>query len=255
MNLFKYFFTNKASLPKDLPGTLFTPLHIVFMIVLTIGVPLLAFILRKMDKKKMKVLFIVLWITISTLEVVKIIWESCTNPNGFEVTGILPLYICSIFMYIMPFAIWSKEGSFLRRMSCSYICTINLIGGLVNFVYPANVLSNYSCISFAGLHTLFYHGTMVFVALLMLFSNYYNFGNIKDFILAFIPLAIVSIPANIVNFTFNASYMFFRGGFPFSIISDHMAWWVWLIVLYCAYAIIPILFYLPSFIYKKYKKK
>ena len=85
--------------------------------------------------------------------------------------------------------------------------------------------------------------------------DYYNFGNIKDFILAFIPLAIVSIPANIVNFTFNASYMFFRGGFPFSIISDHMAWWVWLIVLYCAYAIIPILFYLPSFIYKKYKKK
>lgn len=255
MNLFKYFFTNKAYLPDGLPGTLFTPLHIVFMIILTIGVPLLAFFLRKMDKKKIKILFIVLWITMTVLEVVKIVWESVTNPNGFDVTGILPLYICSIFMYVMPFAIWAKEGSFLRNMACSFICTLNLIGGLVNFVYPVNVLSNYSCISFAGLHTLMYHGTMVFVALLMLMSKYYTFNNIKEAILAFIPLGIVSIPANIINFTYNCSYMFFRGGFPFSLISDHLPWWLWLIVLYAAYALIPFLFYLPSFINNKIRKR
>lgn len=87
------------------------------------------------------------------------------------------------------------------------------------------------------MYTLFYHGTMVFVALLMLFSKYYTFSNLKDFILAFIPLTIVSIPANIINFTYNCSYMFFRGGFPFSLIADHMPWWLWLIVLYIADAL------------------
>lgn len=140
-------------------------------------------------------------------------------------------------------------------MACSYLCTLNLIGGLVNFVYPSNVLSNYSVISFSGLHTLFYHGTMVFVALLMLFSGYYSYKNIKDAILAFIPLFVVSIPANVINFVYNCSYMFFRGGFPFSLISDHMPEWLWIIVLYLAYALIPFLFYLPSYISQKRKTK
>ena len=255
MEVFKYFFTNKAFLPADLPGRLFSPLHIVFMVILTIGIPLLAWVLRKIDKKKLKVLFIVLWITMTVFEVIKITWESLTNPTGFSVQGILPFYICSIFMYVMPFAIWGKENGFVRKMACSFLCTLNLIGGLVNFVYPVNVLSNYSCISFAGLHTLCYHGVMVFVALLMLFSGYYRFDNIKEAIFVFVPLFVVSIPANIVNFTFDASYMFFRGGFPFSLISDHMPWWLWLIVLYAAYALIPFLFYLPGFIKQKIKAR
>ena len=255
MNLFEYFFTNKAYLPADLPGRLFSPLHIAVMIILTVAVPLVAFLLRKMDKKKMKILFIVLWAVMVVAEGAKITWESLTNPNGFEVTGILPLYICSIFMYVMPFAIWGGEKSISRRTACAFLCTLNLIGGFINFIYPSNVLSSYSVISFAGLHTLFYHAAMVFVALLMLFSKYYDYKNIKDGFLAVIPLLIVSIPANVINFVYNCSYMFFRGGFPFSLISDHLPEWLWIIILYLAYALIPFLFYLPYYIYKKTKKE
>ena len=255
MNVLDYFFTNKADLPENIPGKLFSPLHIVVMVILIIAVPLVAFLCRKMSKKKMEVLFITLWAIITSLEVVKIVWETCTNPNGFEVTGILPLYICSIFMYVMPFAIWGKEGGILRRTACSYICTLSLIGGLVNFVYPVNVLSSYSILSFAGLHTLIYHGVLVFVALLMLFSGYYSFKNFKDGFLAVIPLLIVSIPANIINFVFDCSYMFFRGGFPFSRIYDRMPEWLYIIVTYIAYAVIPLIFYLPSLIYRKIKER
>lgn len=107
--LWKNFFTNKAYLPADLPGKLFSPLHIVVMVILIIAVPLAAFLLRKTEEKKLKILFIVLWAVLSAFEIVKIVWESVTNPNGFEVTGILPLYLCSIFMYVMPFAIWQSE--------------------------------------------------------------------------------------------------------------------------------------------------
>ncbi|MBS1314800.1 MAG: hypothetical protein HP048_05570, partial [Clostridia bacterium] len=96
--LWKNFFTNKAYLPADLPGKLFSPLHIVVMVILIIAVPLAAFLLRKTEEKKLKILFIVLWAVLSAFEIVKIVWESVTNPNGFEVTGILPLYLCSIFM-------------------------------------------------------------------------------------------------------------------------------------------------------------
>lgn len=244
--LFSYFFTNKAYIDVDLPGKLFSPLHFVIMAILTIAVPLAAFFLRKIGHKKIKIIFIVLWAVVSAFEVVKITWESVTNPNGFEATGILPLYICSLFMYVMPFAIWSKPDSFLRRMACGFLCTLNMVGGLINFVYPVNVLSNYSAISFAGLHTLIYHAAMVFVALLMLFSRYYRF-ELKDACLAFIPIAVFSIPAHIVNFTIGADYMFFRGNFfPFSIVASHMPVWLWIIVLYIGYFAVPYLFYVPA---------
>lgn len=256
MNAFKYFFTNKAYLPSDLGGKLFSPLHIAVMVILTVLVPLLAFFLRKLDKKKIKIIFIVLWAAMTALEIVKIIWESCTNPNGFEAGGILPLYICSIFMYVAPFAIWAKEGSIARRSACAFLCTTNLIGGLVNFVYPSNVLSNYSVLSFAGLHTLLFHATMVFVALLMLFSGYYSLTNIKDAALAFLPLFAVSIVANIINFTLPSDYMFFHGWFfPFTLISSHMPVWCFVILLYAVYFLLPFLFYLPHFIYSKVKNK
>lgn len=253
MELFKYFFTNKAYLPADLPGKLFSPLHIAVMPVLIIGVPLLAFLLRKTSQKRLRMLFAILWAVISVLEIVKIVWESSTNPHGFEVTGILPLYPCSIFMYVTPFAIWGKEGGLLRKTACAFLCTLNLMGGAINFVYPVNVLTSYSWVSFAGLHTLIYHGVMVFIALLMLFSGYYRYDSIREAALAFIPLFLVSIPANIVNFAFDCSYMFFRGGFPLSLLSDRMPEWLWMIVLYLAYFSIPHLFYLPTYLRQKTK--
>lgn len=254
-DLFKYFFTNKAYIDVDLPGKLFSPLHIVIMVILIIAVPLAAFFLRKLSEKKLKLAFIIIWAVVSAFEVVKITWESLTNPNGFEATGILPLYLCSLFMYVMPFAIWAKPNSWLRKAACGFLCTLNLVGGLVNFVYPVNVLANYSAISFAGLHTLLYHAEMVFVALLMLFSKYYRY-ELKDGWLAFIPVAVFSVPANIVNFTINADYMFFRGGFfPFSLVASHMPVWVWVIVLYVAYFAVPYLFYLPAYLIQKYAHK
>ena len=254
--LWKNFFTNKAYLPADLPGKLFSPLHIVVMVILIIAVPLAAFLLRKTEEKKLKILFIVLWAVLSAFEIVKIVWESVTNPNGFEVTGILPLYLCSIFMYVMPFAIWQSRASWLRRSACGFLCTLNLIGGLVNFIYPVNVLSNYSVISFAGLHTLIYHAVMVFVALLMLFSGYYRF-RLRDCALAFLPVLVVSIPANIVNLVYHCDYMFFGGGFfPFSLIADHLPDWLWVIVLYVGYLAVPLLFfYLPAHLIGKRKER
>ena len=255
LDLFRFFFTNKAYIDVDLPGKLFSPLHIVVMVILTVAVPLAAFFLRKLNEKKMKILFIVLWAVVSAFEVVKITWESVTNPNGFEATGILPLYLCSLYMYVMPFAIWAKPNSFLRRMACAFLCTLNLVGGLINFVYPVNVLSNYSAISFAGLHTLVYHAVMVFVALLMLFSGYYRF-ELKDAWLAFLPVAVFSIPVHIVNFTINADYMFFHGNFfPFSLIASHLPLWLWIIVLYIGYFAVPYLFYLPAHFIQKYAGK
>ena len=190
------------------------------------------------------------------LEVVKITWESTTgNEVRLEVAGILPLYACSIFMYAMPFAIWGK-GKW-KQMGCGYVCTLGLLGGLINFFYPMTVLNRYSILSFSAMHSMIFHAVMLFTCLTMLLSGYHRYTRVKsvwDLFLPAIPALIVSIPANIVNYTVGADYMFFRGTSAFlpAIFGDMDKIWITLII-YALYIIVPACFYLPSFISQKIK--
>ena len=160
-------------------------------------------------------------------------------------------------MYAMPFAIWGK--GYVRHAACGYVCTIGLIGASVNFFYPATILPNYSCISFAGFHTFFYHGAMMFTCLAMLISGYHRYTHVKKWwipFLAAIPILLVSIPANIVNYSpINADYMFFRcnGIEPFASLLGWMPDWATTLLMYAGYILVCAAFYFPSFISQKIK--
>ncbi len=262
MKDFKYlienFFTHKDKLApaEQLPGTMFSTLHFVVAGILLAIVIIFAILICKKEKL-IKPVFSVLWVTVTVLEVVKIVWESTTgNEVRLEVTGILPLYPCSIFMYVMPFAVWGKGK--VKHVACSYVCTLGLLGALVNFFYPMTVLFRYSIISFSAMHSMIYHAIMLFTCLTMIISKYHKYTNVTSFVdllLPCIPSLIVSIPANIVNYTFGADYMFFRGTSAFlPAIFGGVETVVVTIIIYLLYVIVPALFYLPSYISNKIKK-
>ena len=256
--LIENFFTHKDKLApaSELPGTMFTPLHFAVSGVLLAIVVVCALLIRKRDKL-IKPVFIVLWAVVSVLEVVKITWESTTgNTVRLEVTGILPLYACSIFMYAMPFAIWGKGN--VKRAACGYVCTLGMLGASVNFFYPMTVLYRYSIISFSAMHSMVYHAVMLFTCLTMLLSGYHRYTHaerVLDLLLPCIPSLIMSVPANIVNYTLNADYMFFRGTSAFlpAIFGDMNKIAV-TVIIYALYIIVPACFYLPSFISHKVKE-
>ena len=256
--LIKNFFTHKDKLApaSELPGTMFTPLHFIVAGILLALVIIFALTVYKKEKF-IKPLFIVLWAVVTVFEVVKITWESTTgNVVKLEVTGILPLYPCSIFMYAMPFAIWGKGK--VKQAACGYVCTLGLLGGSVNFFYPMTTLYRYSIISFSAMHSMIYHAVMLFTCLTMLLSKYHRYTGVKNILDLFLPCSptlIMSIPANIVNYTYGADYMFFRGTSAFlpAIFGDTEKIVVTLII-YCLYIIVPACFYLPSFISQKLKK-
>ena len=248
------FFTHKDFLPSadQLPGTLFTPLHFftsAFWIGLIVAVCML---LRKKDEQTLKKVFAALWITVSVLEIVKIVWETCCGTTvEFEWSGVLPLYPCSIFMYAMPFAIWGKDT--VRYAACGYVCSLGLLGGAINFIYPANILGNYSCISFAGFHTLFYHGVLVLCAMLMLLSGYHSYKGVtkaRQLLLPAIPALAVSVIANLVNFSpIGSDYMFFRlNSFFFAPLGAATPDWLGVLLVYGIYVLIHSLPYLPFWI-------
>lgn len=258
-DLLNNFFTHKDFLPPadEIAGTMFTPLHIIFAAVSLALVILCVIYVSKKSERTIRTVFALLWATIVILEATKIVWETFTGATvNFEAAGILPLYPCSIFMYAMPLAIWGNQK--LRYIGCGYVCSLGLLGGTINFVYPATILGSYSCISFAGFHTFLYHGTMVFCALVMLKSGYHSYKNARspiDLLLPAIPALCVSVVANVVNFSpVGSDYMFFKlSSFFFAPIGAALPTVVCVVIVYFLYLLIHALPYLP-FYFRNRKK-
>lgn len=260
-DLISNFFTHKDFLPAadQIPGTMFTPLHLVFSAVSIALVIFLSLHTAKKSEKTIRTVFGTLWTLMLVLEIVKISWETLSGASvNFEWGGILPLYPCSIFLYAMPFAVWGK--GWVRKAACGYVCSLGMLGGVINFVYPATVLGNYSCISFAGFHTFFYHGTLVFCAITMLRSGYHSYRGVTkawQLLVPSAPFLAVSIAANAVNFSpVNSDYMFFKlNSFIFAPIGAVLPDVAAVAIVYVCYLFIHALPLLPSYIANRRKAK
>lgn len=252
------FFTHKDYLVSAdlIPGTMYTPLSFIFEAVLLLTIITAAVYVSK-HPKLIKPIFKHLWFVLLVWEVLIVAWDSTAGKAiAFDAANDLSLYPCSIFLYTLPFIIWGK-GIF-QKIAYGYICTLGLLGALVNFLYPVSRLTNYSCISFAGFHTFFFHGSMLFVFLVVMLSGLHSYKNVRHWWELFLPCVatlLVSIPANLVNYShINADYMYFKGQFPivakiFGGLSEIKI----TLILYLLYIFIPALFYLPS--YLAYKKR
>jgi len=260
-DLLKNFFTHKDFLPPaaEIPGTMFTPLHFVFSAAGLAAVIILALYVSKKSEKTRRTLFACLWGVLVAAEIAKILWETYSGKSvNFEWTGVLPLYPCSVFLYAMPFAVWGNGN--VRRAACGYVCSLGVVGGLVNYVYPATILGSYSCISFAGFHTFFYHGSLVFCALCMLLSGYHSYTGVtsaRQLLLPAVPFLCVSLLANAVNFSpIGSDYMFFRlNSFIFAPLGNALPTPVCVLIVYCAYLLIHALPYLPSYFSNRRARK
>lgn len=252
------FFTHKDFLApaSQIPGTLFTPLHLVFAaIVLTIVIGSAVYVSRR--PKLIRPVFTVLLFLLVGLEVIITTWDALSRKDvGFDWQNSLSLYPCSIFMYTLPFVIWGK--GIWKQMACGSICTLGLLGASVNFFYPGIQLASYSCISFPGFHTFFYHGSMLFTCLVMLLSGLHSYRGItkwQELFYPCIPSLIMSIPANLINYLVDADYMFFRGKFSLlAFLFKGTPEWVITLVLYGLYIFIPTFFYLPSYLANRRKQ-
>ncbi len=256
-DLLENFFTHKSQLPPpdQWPGTLFSPLQIIFCAAVAIFIVLSAFSVAKKSEGYQKKVFFVLWLIMLISEPAIIWWEAAASgTNAIVPANDLPFWPCSIFLFTMPFAIFGKGD--IRRAACGYTCTLGLLGGTINFVYPATYIASYSCISLAGLRTVFYHGSMVFCAIVMLKSGYHSLKEAKskhDLLLPALPMLILSIPANIANYLIpEADYMFFRlNSFFFAPIGRATPDWLSMLMVYAIYLVIHSAPYLPAYIASK----
>ena len=241
------FFTHKDFLPpaSQIPGTLFTPLHFAFSAALLMMIAVLSSGLAS-NPHKIKPVFTRIWIVAVIFEIVIIAYDNLAGASTtFDFQTSLSLYPCSLFLYCLPFIIWGR--GIWKDMAYGYMCTVGALGGFVNFIYPGIRLASYSCISFAGFHTFFFHGAMVFVYLTIMNAGLftYKIENFKSLFVPCIPVLMLSIPANVMNYMFDCDYMFFRGQLPlFAFIFGGLNEIVITLIVYCVYLILPTLFFI-----------
>ncbi|MDY2889283.1 MAG: YwaF family protein [Candidatus Caccosoma sp.] len=198
----------------------FGPMHIIFMIFATILLVVLVVSLKKIEEKKFNRYLKILSIVLIFLEIFKFTWETYYDiklGHGFSYADVLPLYTCSMFFILLPFAAFTKNER-IKSLVFSWMCTIGIFGGLTNFYLP-QMLKKYPFFTFNVFYSLSYHFLMSFTGLLILTSKRYIL-DWKDIVKGWIPLALFCIIVIPVNYYINdiigtkkVDYMMLMHGF------------------------------------------
>ncbi len=203
----------------------------VFMGCMFVLIVIASMLLRRIDKKKLFLIYKVLSIAMILSEIAKITYSTyfdLVNGQPFNVGGILPLYTCSIALYLLPFLAWGKGK--VRDCAAAWFTTIGLAAGLSNFVYLSAAYA-YPILSYGGMYSVLFHVSIAFVGMSLLITESYTV-TFRTVILAMIPTLIAAvfvIPANLLIYQFTdqkyVDYMLLMDCNGFGGIAD-MAYWL-----------------------------
>lgn len=190
---------------------MFSLTHIIFMIFAFALIVTICYYGRNSSKKSIELWLKILTFVMPILELAKIIWESYFDlkyNGGFNYESLMPLYTCSLFMYVLPFASFGKGK--VKECAYSFLTTIGILAGFSNFVY-LQMLNTYPFWTFSSFQSIHYHFEMVLVGMFLITSNTYR-PNYKSALIGWIPILFFSclvIPVNYIlqYFNMNPDYM------------------------------------------------
>ena len=216
--------------------------HLLFVFLfLSLGI-LLALLIRKKDKKYVHKVLVILWI-IAT--VVELSWYSfnwimaIVDPKNhpFLIDYHIPIHSCFMFMYVCPFALFSKN-KVIRTAASNFIVVVNMIMGFIT-CFVGCPATGYSALSIPGFVSIFYHVLIVIVPFTMLVSNYYDIKK-WDIKYGLSLFGILALAVYIFDVITKADYFYIYDGHCFGIlyeISEHVPHIVWTLIVVSCYVI------------------
>lgn len=225
--MFNYnFFDYKDFIPEaDKQNVMWSSAHIIFIILAVISIILLCYFLRNIKAKSVEKYLKIISIIMPILEVIKITWETYWDlklGHGFNITGLLPLYTCSMFIYVLPFAGFGKGK--VKECALAFLTTLGVFAGLTNFFIPP-IFNTYPFFSYASFMSLNYHYLMVFTGVFLVATRYYV-PNFKSIFKGFMPVllfSLVVIPFDYIMFyngEYWIDYMLYIHGFGAPLLPD-----------------------------------
>ena len=156
-------------------------------------------------KRIIKTATTIVWI----LEIMKVIFMFVTGqakPNK-----VIPLYYCSLLLYSGLMSSFGK--GVIKKMGDIFLATGGIIGGVVFIIFPTTSLPEYPLFHFISLHSFFFHGTMIYLGLIINKFKYVDvkFEDIKYYASL---IFVVCMAAYGVNRVFGSNLMFISQDFP-----------------------------------------
>ena len=180
-----------------------------------ISIALLVILLRNLKEKYVNRYIKVMAVVMPVLEITKVTWESIWDVRtgrGFNWGGLLPIYTCSLFMYCMLLAAFTKGK--VRDWCLCWIATIGFVGGISNVIFIRG-LNWYPCWTFGAFYSMFFHWVMTFTAMLIVVTRLRRF-RFSDIWRSFGLHVIFSAPVIAIDFIRDWDYMQYKdaGGVP-----------------------------------------
>ena len=149
---------------------------------------------------------IIMWI----LEVIMISFKISTGDIK-NLNNYVPLYYCSLLLYAGLLSSFAKGK--LKRVGDVFLATGGIIGGIVFMILPTTSLPAYPMLHIVSLHSFLYHGTMVYLGILINITHYIEL-NASDIRYYAGLVGIVCVLAYIINEVFDCNLMFISKNFP-----------------------------------------
>lgn len=195
---------------KYKPCGMFTTGHFELIIITILGI--IIALKKTINKTKEEVKQIIKRCTIFmwVFEIIIIIFKIGTG--GIKnVNNYVPLYYCSLLLYAGLLSSFGKGK--LKRMGDVFLSTGGIIGGIVFIIFPTTSLPAYPMLHIVSLHSFLFHGTMVYLGILMDVVEYIE---IKSSDIKYFATLVggVCILAYIINKIFDSNLMFISQNFP-----------------------------------------
>ncbi len=149
---------------------------------------------------------IIMWILEIAMIAFKISTGGLKNLNNY-----VPLYYCSLLLYAGLLSSFAKGK--LKRVGDAFLATGGIIGGIVFMILPTTSLPAYPMLHIVSLHSFLYHGTMVYLGLLINITHYIEL-HLSDIKYYAVLVGTICVLAYVINKIFNSNLMFISQNFP-----------------------------------------
>lgn len=145
--------------------------HIMWLVIMLVATVLIAYFFKDASDKTIKKIMFIAWITIFLFEIYKetvIAFELVDGVPTWDYDWKqFPFQFCSTPFYILPLAIFLKDGK-VRDACISYLATFGLFAGAIVMILPTTVLGERIG---NNIQTMYHHSTMVVIGVLLLVVN------------------------------------------------------------------------------------
>lgn len=216
--------------------------HLLFVFLgLGLGI-LLAILLMKKSRRTVNIWLISLWATGTGIELVYYLTKyilCIANPSEFtfNLEKMLPLHSCLMFMYVFPFAMFSKN-KIIKTMALNFLVIVNMIMGFIT-LFVGCPPKGYSALSFDGVQSMVIHVIIVIVPLIMLLTKFYEI-KIQDLKWGLLLFGILATTVWIFDAITGCDYFYIYDGHTFGIlyeISENVPHIVWTLIIVSCYVI------------------